>query len=107
MRSEISTAGAETATRSRPPLFPLGRVYATPGALEALDESKQSAEEFLRRHQQGDWGELCDEDRRENELSLARGFRILSSYRTAAGIKLWVITEHDRSVTSLLLPSEY
>jgi hypothetical protein len=107
MSTEINTTGADTATR-RQPLFTLGRVFATPGALEALDESKQSPEDFLRRHQRGDWGEeLCEEDRRENEFSLARCFRLLSSYRTTAGTKLWIITEADRSATTLLLPDEY
>ena len=56
----------------------------------------------------GDWGDLCDEDRNENRLSLEQGFRLLSSYRTCAGdTKVWVITEADRSVTTILLPEEY
>jgi hypothetical protein len=88
-------------------LFPLGRTFATPGAIDALSESGQLPDEFLCRHQTGDWGEVCDEDKRENEFSIANGFRILSAYRTSAGVKLWVITEADRSVTTLLLPSEY
>jgi hypothetical protein len=107
MRDKITTTGADTATRRRPPLFPLGRVLSTPGALHALDEAGQSPEEFLRRHQRGDWGELCEEDKRENELSLVYGFRILSSYRTTAGTKLWLLTEADRSATTFLLPAEY
>jgi hypothetical protein len=105
--TKLNTASADSATRRRAPLFPLGRVLATPGALEALDEAKQSPEEFLRRHQRGDWGELCEEDKRENEFSLVHGFRILSAYRTTAGVRLWLLTEADRSVTTLLLPSEY
>lgn len=88
-------------------LFPLGRTYATPGAIGALSESGQLPEEFLHRHQTGDWGEVCDADKQENEFSLEKGFRILSAYRTKVGTKSWVITEHDRSVTTLLLPSEY
>ena len=63
--------------------------------------------EFLARHVTGDWGELPVEDRAENHLSLQQGFRLLSSYRTSAGDKLWVITEADRSATTLLLPEEY
>jgi hypothetical protein len=54
-----------------------------------------------------DWGELSDEDVRENGLSLKEGFRLLSAYRTAKGQKLWIITEADRSATTILLPSEY
>jgi hypothetical protein len=55
----------------------------------------------------GDWGELDDDDKRENELSLREGFRLLSAYRLSTGVKLWIITEADRSVTTLLLPDEY
>ena len=88
-------------------LFPLGRTVATPGALEALEQAQQSPLEFLRRHQTGDWGELCDADKRENELSVKHGFRILSVYRTDRDIRLWVITEADRSATTILLPEEY
>ncbi|MCU1295908.1 MAG: hypothetical protein JWO91_186 [Acidobacteriaceae bacterium] len=62
---------------------------------------------FLARHAQGDWGELEPEDIEENQFSLKNGFRVLSSYQTASGTKLWIITEADRSVTSLLLPDEY
>jgi hypothetical protein len=51
--------------------------------------------------------ELCDADKRENELSLKNGFRILSAYRTMRDVRLWVITEADRSATTLLLPEEY
>jgi hypothetical protein len=63
--------------------------------------------EFLSRHQTGDWGIVCDDDKRENDFSVREGFRILSSYKTSNGEKLWVITEADRSVTTILLPSEY
>src|ERR1700689_568383 len=89
------------------PLFDLGRLVATAGALAALEKTGQNALEFLARHVTGDWGELPVEDRAENCLSLQHGFRLLSSYRTAAGDKLWVITEADRSATTLLLPDEY
>jgi hypothetical protein len=88
-------------------LFRLGRMFITPGAQEAVMESGQTAFEFLRRHQTGDWGEVSAEDREENELSLKEGFRLLSAYRTTDGTKIWVITEADRSATTLLLPSEY
>src|SRR5215470_5188104 len=88
-------------------LFPLGQIVATPGALEALEASHQSPAEFLERHAKGDWGELSADDIAENEFSLKNGFRLLSSYLTATGQKLWVITEEDRSLTTLLLPNEY
>jgi hypothetical protein len=88
-------------------LFPLGQIVATPGALEALEASQQSPDEFLARHARGDWGELSADDVAENEFSLKNGFRLLSSYLTATGQKLWVITEEDRSLTTLLLPDEY
>jgi len=88
-------------------MFPLGRIVATPGALAALERSNQSAADFLARHAVGDWGELDREDVRENEYSVAHGFRLLSNYTTSAGEKLWVITEADRSATTLLLPEEY
>ena len=89
------------------PKFSLGRIVATPGALEALEEPNQNPFEFLERHQAGDWGELCEDDKSENEFSLKNGFRILSAYRTLHVVKVWVITEADRSVTTLLVPHEY
>lgn len=88
-------------------LFQLGSVYLTVGAQDALVEANQQPLEFLSRHQKGDWGELCEDDKRENELSLKEGFRILSSYRTSKGEKLWCITEANRESTTLLLPEEY
>ena len=89
-------------------LFPLGQIVATPGALAALGKAGQTPLDFLSRHVCGDWGELDEHDRKENELGLKRGFRLLSSYRTGSGdSKVWVITEADRSVTTLLLPEEY
>jgi hypothetical protein len=91
----------------RKPLFDLGQLVATPGALAALEKTGQNAMDFLSRHVRGDWGELEKDDQTENQFSLEKGFRLLSSYRTTAGDKLWVITEADRSVTTLLLPEEY
>jgi hypothetical protein len=88
--------------------FELGRVVATPGALEVLEEHGTDALTLLRRHAAGDWGELDAHDRRENARSLKHGFRVLSSYPVGeAGEKVWIITEADRSSTCLLLPSEY
>lgn len=88
-------------------LFPLGNIYLTVGAREALEESNQQPLEFLSRHQSGDWGDLCEDDKKENELSVKESFRILSSYRTSKGEKLWIITESDRSSSTILLPEEY
>lgn len=87
--------------------FSLGQQFITPGAAEALGKACQEAQEFVSRHQSGDWGEVCSEDAQENDFSLKEGFRLLSAYRTNLGEKLWVITEADRSATTVLLPSEY
>ncbi|MGE5112054.1 MAG: hypothetical protein ACM3JB_14425 [Acidobacteriaceae bacterium] len=89
------------------PLFPPGQIVATPGALRLLDETNESPLEFLSRHLRGDWGDLCQEDRTENELSLKQGFRLMSSYPITDTETLWIITEADRAVTTLLLPAEY
>jgi hypothetical protein len=99
----------ESNTNQRPNFsrFPLGETYITPAAEEALMIAGQTGIEFLRRHMSGDFGELVDEDAQENELSLQEGFRVLSVYRTAIGQKLWIITEADRSATTILLPSDY
>lgn len=102
MRPNHSTNKQSTITR-----FALGQTFITPGAEEALLIAGQTAIEFLRRHMSGDWGELSDEDVKENELSLKKGFRLLSAYQTGKGQKLWIITEADRSTTTVLLPSEY
>ncbi len=79
----------------------------TPGALAAMADSMQEPAEFLTRHFSRDWGDVDADDWKENNLSLENGFRLLSSYRTNAGERLWVITEADRSVTTILLPEEY
>jgi hypothetical protein len=85
--------------------FRLGHIVATPNALEHVPN-----EDILRaiqRHQAGDWGDVCEEDRQENELSLQKGFRLLSVYHSATGTKFWIVTEADRSVTTVLLPEDY
>ncbi len=89
------------------PKFRLGQLVATPGALRALKDAGQDPLEFISRHVSGDWGEVNEEDKQENEFSVTHGFRILSAYRTAKGETIWLITESDRSATTLLLPSEY
>jgi hypothetical protein len=87
--------------------FPLGQTVATPAALQALAAARQSPLDFLRRQQQGDWGDLTAEDRKENEFSVMNNFRILSAYTLTTGVKIWVITKADRSATTILLPEEY
>ena len=87
--------------------FALGQTVITPGAEEALQIAGQTAIEFLRRHMSGDWGELSEDDVKENELSLEQGFRLLSRYQTTKGERIWIITEADRSATTILLPIEY
>ena len=89
------------------PKFSLGKLIATPSAIEALADAKQTPIEFVARHIRGDWGDACDEDRQANEDALRNGGRLLSVYRTAKGLKLWIITEADRSITTILLPEEY
>jgi hypothetical protein len=87
--------------------FPVGQIVATPGAVAALQESGEEATPYLRRHNGGDWGELDVHDLRENQLSLQRGFRLLSAYTLRSGTKIWIITEADRSSTTILIPDEY
>jgi hypothetical protein len=90
------------------PLFLLGQIVSTPGALSALGKEGIDARSLLDRHANGDWGEMSEDDRRENNLAATEGFRILSAYTLPlTGVKLWVITEADRSATTLLLPDEY
>ena len=86
--------------------LPLGRVLATPGALKLLVKAGGHPFELLTRHATGDWGELCAFDRRQNEMALREGYRVLSSYPVGAE-HVWIITEADRSVTTILLPEEY
>lgn len=99
--------------------FPLGQIVATPGALDVLAEYPEAAANILTRHASGDWGEVCKEDAAENELSVREGFRIVSVYQldnALAGAaqeppdpraRVWIITERDRSATTILLPEEY
>lgn len=93
--------------KNQSPLFPLGQVVATPGALAALEQAGRTPQEFLDRHVGGDWGDLCTEDKRANDLALRFGHRIFSAYPLKEDLRLWLITEWDRSVTTLLLPAEY
>jgi Protein of unknown function (DUF2958) len=89
------------------PKFPLGQLVATPGAIEAFEHNGQSPITFVRRHSKGDWGELDAHDVVENEFALEHGVRLLSAYTLKDGTRIWIITEADRSVTTILLPEEY
>lgn len=112
-RSAPPAAGDGQAAGPRTPRFPLGRVVATPGALALARERGVDLLALLRRHAAGDWGQVCPEDAHANERALDHGARLLSAYELpseggrAAGGRLWVITEADRSATTVLLPSEY
>ena len=84
--------------------FPLGQVVMTSNAADQL--AAEDIQNALTRHAAGDWGEVCEEDRKENELSLKEGYRLLSVYRSGDA-KFWIITERDRSVTTVLMPEDY
>ena len=86
-------------------LFELGRLVATPGVLDAVPRGELLS--AVGRHLKGDWGEVPDGDARENELALRCGFRIVSAYRRANGTEFFIITEADRSYTTVLLKNEY
>ena len=85
--------------------FPSGQIVITPAALNTL--SQTDVQTALVRHLRGDWGDVDEHDRKENDVSLQRDFRLLSVYHAANGTKFWIITEADRSVTTILLPSDY
>lgn len=87
--------------------FPLGQTCATPGALDAFARTGEHIAAYIQRHASCDWGEVCDADKRENDLSLKEGYRLVSAYSLTDKTKIWIITEADRSVTTVLLPSEY
>lgn len=93
--------------RTNPALFLLGQVVATPGSLEVFQQQEDiSIHQCLLNHQEGDWGELCSDDKQSNDNAVKNGGRILSSYLIGEN-KIWIITEADRSATTILLPSEY
>ena len=87
--------------------FQLGNIVSTPGALEAIERAGDTPLPYLARHATGDWGDLDQGDKEENESALKDGLRILSAYRLADETRIWIITEADRSTTTILLPEEY
>jgi hypothetical protein len=88
-----------------PGKFPLGRVVITPNALEQIHAA--DIRPALARHASGDWGDVDDHDRKANEQSLVQGLRLLSVYHDRNTVKFWIITEADRSATTILLPDDY
>ena len=91
--------------RPQHPKFTLGRLVGTPRALNAVTEAERV--EALQRHSSGDWGNLDQEDKAANDAALAAGTRLFSQYESKLGTKFWIITEADRSATTILLPEEY
>ena len=100
-------------TVRKPVSFDLGPVVSTPGALETLQRNEMTGMELLARHANGDWGELCDQDKQTNEDALRDGSRLMSVYTLADGTTIWLITDaeiddqHHRQATTFLLPDEY
>lgn len=88
-------------------LFQLGNLVATPGAIQALSDTGVSPASLLARHVTGDWGDLCDEDKLANDHAVMDGSRILSAYTISPNHRIWIISESDRSSSTLLLPEEY
>jgi len=87
------------------PVIPVGKIVATPNACAQLTDEDMTA--ALLRHVFGDWGDVCTEDKVQNDRALVEGTRILSAYCAGNGTKFWIITEADRSVTTVLLPEDY
>lgn len=102
-----SSARTGQGFKGKQPLFPLGTIAATPGAMALLQSDIELAAMLITRHQHGDWGDVDSEDWGTNNRALKMGSRILSAYTLLGAGSLWIITERDRSTTTLLLPSEY
>jgi hypothetical protein len=89
------------------PMFALGKLVATPGALAKLTEAGQKPLDFILRHAAADWGQVDAADRKANDDAIAQCERLLSAYTLDTGTRIWIITEADRSATTILLPEEY
>lgn len=87
------------------PRFDLGTIVATSNALRQLPQYE--IQRALARHRAGDWGDCCPEDAQANDAALSTGGRLLSVYHSADQIRFWLITEADRSATTVLLPADY
>jgi len=120
-RSETKPSAQTVVIYSNAARFALGQIVATPGAIQLLEKTGFSAAALINRHVHGDWGDCCKEDAEQNEFAVANDERVFSVYRLVDAARLsatpvskrtalptlWTITEWDRSVTTLLLPSEY
>ena len=104
--SDTFPVGHSPAIRANSPLFPLGRIVATPAILEHFEHHGVDLHTRIDRHRHGDWGNISAADAEANEIAVRQGSRILSAY-LVAGRKVWIITEADRSATTVLFPSEY
>lgn len=107
LSKSLTLASRKEAMPNKQPLFPLGDLYYTPGAKAALEKANADILSLLTRHVTGDWSEMVEEDQAANRQAIAEGTRIFSAYHLRTGVKLWIITEADRSITTLLLPAEY
>lgn len=87
------------------PSFKMGRLFATPGVLQQVSHIELNSR--LSQHQRCDWGDLCEEDKKRNDLALKNGGRLFSAYSCTSDVRIWIITEADRSATTILLPEEY
>ncbi len=103
----METRSIEHKRPTQATLFQLGQVVATPGALRALEEASAGSMELLRRHQKGDWGQMSETDKLMNVEAVSSYSRLFSAYELSTGKRIWVITEADRSATTILLPSDY
>ncbi|MEF8746861.1 MAG: hypothetical protein V5B31_03165 [Candidatus Accumulibacter propinquus] len=106
IKQSTGTSSLPPADRRTRPLFPLGQIVATPAVLKHFVEHCTRPDSFIHQHVTGNWGAIPPEDVRENALSVLNGFRVLSAYEVG-GKHFWIITEADRSVTTLLFPEEY
>jgi hypothetical protein len=88
-------------------LFPLGQIVATPGALKVLNDFDVDPTSLIQRHNSGDWGDVDEFDAHQNQFAIRTKLRILSSYPITDTVMVWIITEADRSATTILLPEEY
>lgn len=104
-RSRDGAPTEAASTREEGPRFPFGRTLITPTAQTQLNA--QDVYACLERHARGDWGDCCEEDQKENEYALTRNLRLMSVYHDRDGTKFWIITEADRSATTVLLPEDY
>ena len=86
--------------------FTAGAIYVTVGVIESINNETHRVIPLIRRHLNQDWGDVCEEDKQSNNQALINGGRLLSSYKLGEET-IWIITEADRSATTILLPSEY